>query len=116
MCIMEAAHAVRAERHLNKYIRYNGVALSKRELVVRMVKEGRVPEQVEVDKLQPATRMQMFRWDNEQQREHERKRQAAGKKTEYRLIRHDGVFIEVSKTMHDFAAQLLAEKEVARGH
>ena len=86
------------------------------ELVIRLVNEGRVPEQVEVDKVQPATRMQMFRWDNEQQREHERKRAAGGKKTEYRLSRHDGVFIEVSKTMHDFAAQLLAEKGVAHGH
>lgn len=116
MCIMAAAQAVRADRHLNKYIRYNGMALSKRELVIRLVNEGRVPEQVEVDKVQPATRMQMFRWDNEQQREHERKRAAGGKKTEYCLSRHDGVFIEVSKTMHDFAAQLLAEKEVAHGH
>lgn len=75
----------------------------------QMVADGFLPQTKQVPAMKEPSGRQWNRMDNRQQQEFERKRKAAGMKTEYRLTLPDGSMFEVTKAEHDYAKWLAAK-------
>ena len=78
-----------------------------RASVVReMLANGYKPHSASVPAIKELTASQLNRMDNRQQAEYERKKAAAGTRTEYMLAKEDGSGFVVTKTEHDYAQWL----------
>lgn len=95
---------IRRDATLDKQTSENGEVMTRREWVQRKVAEGLKPAIKQEDRIKPMSRMQFFRASNEEQRAHERRVKAAGKKDVYWIGNY-----EVTKTEHDYAVSLLAD-------
>ncbi|OZA55716.1 MAG: hypothetical protein B7X79_13910 [Acidovorax sp. 17-64-282] len=85
-----------------------GNVMTRREWVENKVADGLKTSITQEDKIKPMSRRQIFRADNLQQAEHDRKVKEAGKKDVYWL----GDF-EVTKIEYDYAQELKAQREAA---
>ena len=83
---------------------------SRFDVVKQMVDDGYNPMSEEVDAIQEPSRTQRNRMDNRQQAAFDKKKLAAGKKTEYRMDNGDGFFV-VTKAEHDLAEYFRKKKE-----
>lgn len=86
-----------------------GNVMTRREWVENKVADGLKTSITQEDKIKPMSRRQIFRADNLQQAEHDRKVKEAGKKDVYWL----GDF-EVTKIEYDYAQELKAQREAAQ--
>ena len=86
-----------------------GNVMTRREWVENKVSDGLKTSITQEDKIKPMSRRQIFRADNRQQAEHDRKVKEAGKKDVYWL----GDF-EVTKIEYDYAQELKAQREAAQ--
>lgn len=85
-----------------------GNVMTRREWVENKVSDGLKTSITQEDKIKPMSRRQIFRADNRQQAEHDRKVKEAGKKDVYWL----GDF-EVTKIEYDYAQELKAQRAAA---
>jgi hypothetical protein len=99
------AQAARIAAVLADLIRVNGLVYVRGEWVAKMVAEGAATRITQEDRIKPMSRRRFNQADNEQQREHERRVKAGGKKSVYWIDNY-----EVTKTEHDHAAALIAAK------
>lgn len=82
------------------------------EVVRQMVADGYAAQTEEVDVIKELTGQQSNRMDNRGQEAHEKRRKAAGKKTEYRLAApNDGGFFVVTKVEYDLARHFSSPSE-----
>lgn len=90
------------------YREFDNAQLARVEFVQRVVERGAKTEVQQVNRIKDKTRMQMFRMDSNEQREHERKVREGGTVAEYSL----GNYI-VTKTEYDYANYLIGKKTAA---
>ena len=81
------------------------------QVVSDMVDDGYVPVTEEVDAVQPLSGQRMNRMDNREQAAYEKKRAAAGKKTQYSLEHPSGGSFIVTKAEHDLAKHLQSKNK-----
>ena len=95
--------AARTAAVLDKPIRCDGEVMTRRAFIESKVAAGLRPSCEQLDRIKPLSRMQFFRASNEEQRAHDARIKAGGKKDVFYV----GGF-EVTKTEHDHAAALVA--------
>ena len=100
---MAAAKFARQSAILEKLIRCDGQVMTRRAFLHSKIRDGLRLTVEQHDRIAPMSRMRFFRAGNEQQREHEAKIKAAGKKDVFFI----GGF-EITKTEFDYAAEILA--------
>ncbi len=92
---------LKADAALDKQVTEGGKTMTRRQWVEGKVAEGLDPRVTQEDKIKPMSRAQFNRATNEEQRAHERKVKAAGKKDVYWIGNY-----EVTKAEYDYAASL----------
>ena len=98
---------IRAASALDKMVRDDGQAITRRAWVEKRIAAGDVAKVEQEDKIKPMTRQQFNRASNEEQRAHDRRIQEAGKKDAYWLGNY-----EVTKAEYDYAELLSASAPV----
>lgn len=93
-----------ADKTLEKLTQEGGQVMTRRAWVEAKVAEGLKPKVTQENRIQPMSRAQFNRASNEEQRAHERKIAAAGKKDVYWIGDYS-----VSKTEHDYAVSLASK-------
>lgn len=91
---------------LNKAFLFDGKAMMRKEKIRELIAAGEATETMEVDAIKPWTNRQWNRATGEQQRAHNRKVAAAGKKTLYFVGDYD-----MGKTGYDYANFLMSKAE-----
>lgn len=99
---------IRAMDYLDQPVRTPSGVTTRRAWVEQQVKEGAEPSIDLVDKIKPMSSRQYFRATNAEQQAHERRVREGGKVAEYYLGDY-----KVSKTEHDYAMGVLAQKAQA---
>ncbi len=100
---MAAATFARQSAILEKLIRCDGQTMTRRAFVQLKIREGLRLTIEQQNKVAPLSRMATFRASNEEQRAHDRRILAAGKKDVFFI----GGF-EITKTEFDYASEILA--------
>jgi hypothetical protein len=99
---------------LRAYERVDGVPMTRAIKVEKALKEGRVPETREVNKVQEMSRTAFNRATQAEQDFHANKIKEAGTKTDYRLADNEqSSYYSVTKTEYDYAVWLIANGKVA---
>lgn len=93
---------LRGESVLRRSVSSNGRVMTRREWVEEKLLEGLKPSITRENKIKPMSARQCFRASNEEQRAHERRVIAAGKKDVFWIGGY-----EVTKTEHDLAVALI---------
>ncbi|EDA1704332.1 hypothetical protein F9X71_24660 [Salmonella enterica subsp. enterica] len=102
------ALAKKAEKHLQKKIRFKENVVTYREFIEALIKDGYLPECYAVSAVALPTARQSNRWTNEQSQENAIKRAKAGTKMEY-VMKKDSSLYDVSKTCFDLAVTLMTK-------
>jgi hypothetical protein len=100
---MAAAKFARQSAILEKLIRCDGQVMTRRAFLNSKIRDGLRLTVEQHDRIAPMSRMATFRASNEEQRAHDRRILAAGKKDVFFI----GGF-EITKTEFDYAAEILA--------
>ena len=100
---MAAAKFARQSAILEKLIRCDGQVMTRRAFLHSKIRDGLRLTVEQHDRIAPMSRMATFRASNEEQRAHDRRILAAGKKDVFFI----GGF-EITKTEFDYAAEILA--------
>lgn len=100
---MAAAKFARQSEILEKLIRCDGQVMTRRAFLHSKIRDGLRLTVEQHDRIAPMSRMATFRASNEEQRAHDRRILAAGKKDVFFI----GGF-EITKTEFDYAAEILA--------
>jgi hypothetical protein len=82
------------------------------QVVEQFTAIGFKPTTAQVDVVKDLTRSQFNRMDNRQQAEFQKRKKAAGKKTEYRLENAEGYLFPVTKAEYDYAKWLESRPEI----
>ena len=96
---------IRAADHMNRDVRFNGEVMPAKAMMDRLLDQGKQPRVEMVDKVAPMSRKAFFRASNAEQRAHEARVKAEGKKPSYWVGGY-----EVSKTEHDYAVAQLEKR------
>jgi hypothetical protein len=97
----KSINELRADATLDKAVTENGKTTTRREWVEAKVQEGLEPRVTQEDKIKPMSRTAFNRATNEEQRAHERRVKAAGKKDVHWIGDYT-----VTKAEHDYAVSL----------
>lgn len=100
---MAAAKFARQSAILEKLIRCDGQVMTRRAFLHSKIRDGLRLTIEQHDRIAPMSRMATFRASNEEQRAHDRRMLAAGKKDVFFI----GGF-EITKTEFDYASEILA--------
>lgn len=108
------ANEKRAANHLGSRIRFEGVDITVREWVDALVSKGYKPNAKAVLKGKEASRIQLHRWNNQQQTDHMKKRALAGTKIEYVMLQEEsGSLYDLNKFEFDYAVAGLGAEDTA---
>ena len=102
---LQKAHEKRIENFLDKHIRHNGKILSMREFMDLLIAEGYSPRAKAEQKIEHPSSRQTFRWNNEQQREHQIKRALGGTVLKHAMVSSDGSFYDIEKIAYNYAIE-----------
>lgn len=92
---------------------FNKVYDGRRHTVVeRMVADGYQPKTEQVEAIKEVSRTRFNRMDAAEQRNYEKRRQEAGKKTEYQLVAPTGEFFVITKAEFDYAQWVAAKNNL----
>jgi hypothetical protein len=102
---LQKANEKRIENFLAKQIRHNGKILSMREFMDSLIADGYSPRAKAEQKVGHPSSRQTFRWNNEQQREHQIKRALGGTVLKYSMVSSDGSFYDIEKIAYDYVIE-----------
>ncbi|HHG9232823.1 TPA: hypothetical protein ACPY6C_004503 [Enterobacter hormaechei subsp. steigerwaltii] len=102
---LQKANEKRIENFLAKQIRHNGKILSMREFMDSLIADGYSPRAKAEQKVVHPSSRQTFRWNNEQQREHQIKRALGGTVLKYSMVSSDGSFYDIEKIAYDYVIE-----------
>lgn len=95
---------------LSKMIRHDGVVLTKKAFIEKLVAEGANVRVTMVDKIKPMSRTAFNRASNAEQAAHAKKIADGGKVPEYELATADKTIYELGKFEYDYAVRLIAKR------
>jgi hypothetical protein len=101
--------SAKAEKVLETRIKYDGVIMTKKELIDKLVADGWTPDVSQENKIKDPSRRRYNNMDGRQQEEFERRQKEAGMKSVY-YIRKGVMAIEIGKVGHDYAVGKITEK------
>lgn len=102
---LQKANEKRIENFLAKSLRYKGMIVSMRDFLDSLIVEEYKPRAKAEQKVNHPSSRQTFRWNNEEQREHQIKRAMGGTVLKYSMTSSDGSFYEIEKIAYDYVIE-----------